>query len=149
LNERMIWAEFAAASPELAAAIRARLEAHPHHIIGTVRTDGSPRVSGTNVELTEDDPVDLRIGCMAHAVKAADLVRDPRYSLHSAPLDEQLDGGDAKIAGTVTVVGSPGPDDEHTFSLGIREASLVEVDGDRLRITSWTESAGTRVRMRA
>lgn len=145
----MTWSEFAAASPDLAAAIRARLEAHPHHVIATVRTDGSPRVSGTNVEFTEASPVDLRIGCMAHALKAVDLVRDPRYALHSAPIDEQLHGGDAKVAGTVSVVGSPGPDDEHTFSLGIREASLVEVDGDRLRITSWSETGGTQVRRRA
>jgi hypothetical protein len=145
----MTWDEFAAASPELAVAIRARLGAHAHHVIATVRADGSPRVSGTNVEFTEGSAVDLRIGCMAHALKAADLVRDPRYALHSAPIDEQLNGGDAKVTGTVTVVGAPGPDDEHTFSLGIREASLVEVDGDRLQITSWSERGGTQVRSRA
>ena len=38
----------------------------------TVRADGTPRVSGTNVEFNgEGAATELRIGCMAGAVKAA------------------------------------------------------------------------------
>jgi hypothetical protein len=140
------WSRFAAESPELAATVRARFEAHPHHVIATVRADGSPRASGTNVEFTGDG--ELRIGSMARAVKAEDLKRDPRYALHSATLDEQLDGGDAKVAGIARVVGTPAADEDTTFVLEIAEASLVEVDGDQLRITSWSPERGTRERKR-
>jgi pyridoxamine 5'-phosphate oxidase-like protein len=150
LNGAVSWSRLAAESPDLAAAIRARFEAHPHHVIATLRTDGSPRVSGTNVEFAAADRGDeLRIGCMAGAVKAQDLVRDPRYALHSAPLDEQLGGGDAKVSGVAEVVEVSSDDGSHTFRLAIEEASLVEVDGDRLRITSWSPATGTRVRTRA
>ena len=39
--------EFAAAAPELAAAVHERLDAHRHKTIATIRSDGSPRISGT------------------------------------------------------------------------------------------------------
>ena len=148
----MSWSRFAAESPELAAKVRARFEAHPHHVIATVRADGSPRASGTNVEFNEDgDEVEFRIGSMARAVKAEDLKRDPRYSLHSATLDEQLDGGDAKVAGVARVDGNPGADDDTTFVLEIAEASVVELapGGKELQITSWTPERGTNSLRRA
>jgi hypothetical protein len=150
LNTEMSWSQLAAESPDLAAKVRARFEAHPHHVIATLRANGSPRVSGTNVELTDESgAAELRIGSMAGAVKALDLVRDPHYALHSAPLDEQLDGGDAKVSGVATVIGSPNEDEDHTFVLEIHEASLVEVDGEQLVITSWSPSTGTRIRRRS
>jgi hypothetical protein len=148
----MSWSKFADESPELAAKVRDRFEAHPHHVIATLRTDGSPRASGTNVEFNEEgDEVELRICAMARAVKAQDLRRDGRYSLHSATLDEQLDGGDAKVAGVAHVVGEPGPDDDTTFVLEIAEASLVELapGGKELQITSWSPARGTDTLRRA
>jgi hypothetical protein len=146
----MSWSRFAAESPDLAAAVRKRLEVHPHHVIATIRVDGSPRISGTNVEFhDENGATELRIGSMAGAVKAADLIRDPRYALHSATLDEQLDGGDAKVSGVAAVVGDPSADEDHTFVLEIAEVSLVEVDGEQLDITSWSVKDGTRNRKRS
>jgi hypothetical protein len=142
----MSWSTFAAESPDLAAKVRARFEAHPHHVIATLRANGAPRASGTNVEFHEEaGAVQLRIGSMAHAVKAHDLRHDPRYSLHSATLDEQLGGGDAKVSGVAAIVGAPGPDDDTTFVLEITEASLVELapGGKQLLITSWTPARGT------
>jgi hypothetical protein len=47
------------------------------------------------------------------------------------------------------VVGHPGDDGSDTFALAIDEASLVEVDGEELVITSWSPRAGTRVRRRS
>ena len=41
------WSDFEAAAPELAARVRARLDAHTHKTLATVRRDGSPRISGT------------------------------------------------------------------------------------------------------
>ncbi len=145
----MSWSRFEAESPALAARVRARFDGHPHHVIATIRTDGSPRVSGTNVEFTtEDGVVQLRIGCMPGAVKAGDLLRNPHYALHSATLDEQLAGGDAKVSGVATLVGSPTESEAHTFVLEIDEASLVEVEGEELGITSWSVADGTRIRRR-
>ena len=42
---------------------------------------------------------ELWLAMMPDSRKAADLRRDPRFSLHSAPLDLELRDGDARIDG--------------------------------------------------
>jgi hypothetical protein len=37
------WKQFAAEAPDLAYAVRARFEAAKHHVLATLRADGSPR----------------------------------------------------------------------------------------------------------
>ncbi len=39
------WGEALAAVPELAAAVQARFESHPHHVIATLHADGRPCLS--------------------------------------------------------------------------------------------------------
>src|SRR5665648_1171937 len=43
------WRELATEAPELAGASRARFEATKHHVLATLRWDGSPRVRGTEI----------------------------------------------------------------------------------------------------
>src|SRR5215204_6233773 len=90
------WSTFEAEAPALAAATRARFTATKHHVLATLRADGSPRVSGTEVQFHGDDIV---AGSMAEAVKVRDLRRDGRFALHANPGDGSMEGGDAKIAG--------------------------------------------------
>ncbi|GGM79748.1 hypothetical protein GCM10012275_57960 [Longimycelium tulufanense] len=59
--------QFATEAPELAALVRARLEAARRHVLATVRKDGSPRVSGTEVDFYGPD---LVLGSMWLARKA-------------------------------------------------------------------------------
>ena len=95
------WEQFSSEAPDLAKAVRARFEATKHHVISTLRRDGSPRVSGTEVEFRGPE---LILGSMWQAVKARDLQRDGRFALHSNPGDGSLDGGDAKISGRAVEV---------------------------------------------
>jgi hypothetical protein len=95
------WAEFEAAAPELAGAVGDRFESHLHHVLGTLTADGSPRLSGTEARLHDGE---LWLGCMPASVKARDLKRDPRFSLHSAPVDVEMTDGDAKVSGRVVEV---------------------------------------------
>jgi len=90
------WQQFADAAPDLAAAVRARLTATKHHVLATLRKDGAPRVSGTEVDLTEDGH--LRLGSMSEALKGKDLRRDGRFALHANPGDGSMDDGDAKLS---------------------------------------------------
>ena len=65
----------------------------------TVRRDGSPRISGTEVVLDEGAPVRLHD---AGARRAADVQRDPRLALHSHSADPPPDDpagwpGEAKV----------------------------------------------------
>ena len=75
------YADFARQAPELAAAVRARFEAHLHHVMGTLRADGSPRLSGTEARFFEGE---LYLGSMPGARKAADLLRSVAHNLGRA-----------------------------------------------------------------
>ncbi|MCP5026397.1 MAG: pyridoxamine 5-phosphate oxidase [Actinomycetia bacterium] len=102
------WGEFADQEPELAALARWFLDANKHKILGTLRADGSPRLSGTETQFCLGA---LYLGTMAGAVRIHDLRRDPRCALHTSSADPGPDNagwdGDAKIAGRATEVTDP------------------------------------------
>jgi hypothetical protein len=142
------WSEFEAEAPELAARVRERFDAHGHKTLATLRRDGSPRISGTEVQFEDGE---LWIGSMPNALKARDLQRDPRFALHSASEDPDVWTGDAKVAGVAEEVDSPHGPGSHRFRLEITEASTVELDDERknLVITIWTPERGVRTMKRA
>jgi hypothetical protein len=140
------WQEFADEAPELAEAVRARFGAHVHHIIGTLRADGAPRLSGTEVEI---DGHHLRVGMMPDSHKLADVRHDPRVEIHSAPLEPDLKGGDAKVAGRLRSAGEPEGQPGAMFELDIERVSLVSVDGDELQFTTWRPGRGVKTIRRA
>lgn len=141
------WQDFEQQAPDLAPAVRARFEADKHHVLATLRRDGSPRVSGTEVAFLG---ADLTIGSMHGAMKALDLRRDPRFALHAHPTDERLTGGDSKLSGrAVELVDEdersayeadlpePPPGPYHAFRLELEQVVHTEVAGDHIVITSW------------
>jgi len=68
-------------APRLAMLAMASRNAARVALLGTLRRDGSPRISPIEPYLVEGQ---LLIGAMAWSQRAADLRRDPRYVLHSA-----------------------------------------------------------------
>ena len=142
------WGEFERAAPELAAAVRERFALRRHCTMATLRRDGSPRISGTEVELSDGE---LWTGSMPQALKALDLRRDPRVAIHSATVDPppgDASGwvGGAKAAGRAQEQ-SPGSD-AHRFRIGLVEVVLTQVDSDELVVTSWHPGRGVQVRRR-
>ncbi|NED99315.1 pyridoxamine 5'-phosphate oxidase family protein [Phytoactinopolyspora halotolerans] len=122
------WKQFSVEAPELAAAVRARLEFTKHHVLATLRRGGAPRVSGTEVDFHGDH---LTIGSMLNAMKAKDLQRDPRYALHSNPGDGSMEGGDARISGRAVEVPPERFDEylEHPVNApGAFHLFLMEID---------------------
>src|SRR5919107_690839 len=95
------WSAFDSAAPDLAARVRERLDAHVHKTLATVRGDGSPRISGTETQLSDGE---LWIGSMWNARKARDMQRDPRFALHSGSDDPTAWSGDAKLAGVAVEI---------------------------------------------
>jgi hypothetical protein len=141
------WSTFVAEAPDLAAAVDARFRATKHHVLATLRADGSPRVSGTEVDLWEGD---LVIGSMWQALKARDLLRDARFAVHANPGDGSMEGGDAKVSGVAEAIEDPAtlarftgdrhpPEPYHLFRLRLTDAVLTTLhpDGDRLVVTTW------------
>jgi hypothetical protein len=149
------WTEIAAEAPDLVRRVEQALDAHKHKVLATLRADGSPRVSGTELDRHEGD---LYLGSMPDARKARDLQRDPRFALHSAPLDDKLaDVPDVKLAGTVEEITGeafdayvsakhaqlpPGP--FHLFRLDVTEVALTRVEGDELVVESWHPGRGVQ-----
>ncbi len=158
-NEPTDWSTFESQQPTLAAAVLARFEWTKHHVLATLRSDGAPRVSGTEVPLVDGQ---LYLGSMPGALKARDLQRDGRFALHSNPGDGSMEGGDAKLSGIATeivdpdevgrvagLVGAP-PGPMHLFRLEFDLVALSEVDEARevMTITSWRPDRGLRVEER-
>lgn len=146
------WNDLAAAEPEFAARVRERFGVAKHCTMATLRRDGSPRISGTEVEFGADG---LYIGSMAGAVKALDLRRDPRVAVHSPTVDPTDDGtswvGEAKVAGTAHEVGDPHQADEaHRFRIELSEVVLTRLGepADHLVIESWHPKRGLERRTR-
>ncbi len=117
-----------------------------HLTMATLRRDGSPRISGTEVELVDGQ---LRLGSMPRAVKAMDLRRDPRIAIHGPTEDPPSSApaawkGEAKIAGTATEIESDDP--AHRFVIDIQEAVITHLNyaGDRLVVESWSPARGLR-----
>jgi hypothetical protein len=115
--------------------------------MATLRRDGSPRISGTEIDFADGQ---LRIGSMPGAVKALDLSRDPRVAIHG-PTNDPPEGnsaawkGEAKIAGTATEVESGSS--AHRFLIDIQEAVITRLNeaGNRLVVESWKPARGYRV----
>ena len=141
------WSDFESAQPEFASRVRALLASRKHLTMATLRRDGSPRISGTEIEFADGH---MRIGSMQGALKAVDLRRDPRLAIHGPTQDPPAGNaaawkGEAKIAGTATEVDSG--TSAHRFLIDIGEAVITRLNenGDRLVIESWNPVRGYHV----
>jgi hypothetical protein len=149
------WAHLSRDAPDFATAVRARFDAGTNKTIASLRKDGSPRISGT--ELTFSDG-QVSLGMMPRSMKLLDVRRDPRVAVHSPTLEPPPDdpsdwAGDAKLSGRL--VGTDPPANNPVagaafFVLDISEAVLTYVGrpADHLVIETWDEVHGFRRRTR-
>lgn len=140
------WGEFENEAPELAARARTYLEARTHLTIATLRRDGSPRISGTECEIVDGQ---LRFGAMWRSMKALDLLRDPRFALHSGSEDPPGWSGDAKVAGTVEAETVPSEEhggQYHRFTCELAEVVVITLNYSRTKlvIESWRPNQGVK-----
>lgn len=92
----MRWSGFAAGCPELAGIAREWIVDRHILLLGTLRADGSPRISAVECDLAGDD---LLVGMIWRSSKAVDLLRDPRMTVHSLPPGKDNPEGDLKLYG--------------------------------------------------
>ena len=140
------WAEFEKSAPEFAGRVRGLMSARKHLTMATLRRDGSPRISGTEVQFKKTG---LHIGSMPHAMKARDLQRDPRVAIHGPttdPPEKDPAGwvGEAKIAGIAKELKTRAA--SHTFRIDIEEAVITRLNeaGTHLLVESWNPKRGYR-----
>ncbi len=147
------WQDVEQAEPEFAQRVRALFEAHRHKTLATLRADGSPRISGIETAFENGE---LVFGSMPNARKAADLLRDPRFALHSSTVDpvegsEAAWPGEAKIAGRAVAAGpTAGSPDEgppgSRFHADITEVVHTHLNEQAtlLVVDWWTPTEGLR-----
>ena len=147
------WGDVVAADEELADRVRRCFAIRRHATLATLRRDGAPRISGTEV-IFDDDDDEIYLGMMPGSLKALDLRRDPRLAVH-CPTEDAPEAdptswlGDAKLAGLGVEVTDPAPaDGSHRFRVDVTEVVLTTVDGDHLVIRSWHPGRGVEMRER-
>ena len=157
------WNDFAAAEPELAATAEGILTSTTNCVLGTVRADGSPRLSGIDPFFLDGE---LHIGSMPNARKGRDLIRDPRLSLHAVPWESRRirDGAtdpgdaDAKLTGRAVQIphdeavrvmaayfaerGIDAPAEGDLFRIELDTVVTVSVADDQLVIDRWSAASG-------
>ena len=156
--------------PDLADRVRAILSSTTNAVLGTIRRDGSPRLSGADPYFHDGQ---LRIWSMPRARKGQDLRRDPRVAVHSIPWDSRQlrDGGpdvgaaDAKVSGTAVLAtdagdlnafrgwleserGSEPPEDWDLFTIDIDALAVISADGGQLVVDRWSAANGRRTTRR-
>ncbi|KUN84447.1 pyridoxamine 5'-phosphate oxidase family protein [Streptomyces griseoruber] len=149
------WATFTVAEPDLARTVEERFGAFTHHVLATLRKDGSPRTTGLEVRFLDGE---LWLGMMPGSVKALDLRRDPRFALQANPGEGTgMGGGDVRIAGRAVEVEDPAvkgayskevepPEPFHLFRTELTEVVRTCVEDETyLVVQVWQPGAGLRV----
>jgi len=152
------WEEFAAACPTIADLAEQRFRADQLVLVGSIKADGSPRISPNEVDFVDGR---LMLGMMWQSHKARDLLRDPRITLHSMPSDKDNLGGDVKIYGAAVdelgpevraafreaikarIDWAPQEPDFHLFSVDVRQAGFIRFGNEQVAL-AWDDRHGFR-----
>jgi hypothetical protein len=149
------WQDIEKDAPEFAERVRSRFAAGTNKTIATLRGDGSPRISGSELEIKDGE---VTLGMMDGSRKLDDVRRDPRIAIHSPTIEPPADPtewlGEAKLAGRLVETTPPEQDAQEGagyFRVDITEVALTHVGGnppDHLVIESWHAGTGYRRRTR-
>lgn len=155
----MEWESFAGACPEIARVAGERFKQDQLVMVGTLRKDGTPRISPCEVDFADRH---LFLGMMWRSPKALDLLRDPRLTLHSVTCNKEGTDGDVKLYGRALDVPDAGlqaaylaalkartewvPEEPnyHVFRMDITSAAYVIFGGEQEEVFAWEESSGLR-----
>jgi hypothetical protein len=143
------WADFEAAAPELAAIGRERIERHGFMLLGTVRRDGTARISAVGVKLVDDE---LTMSFIAGSTKERDVRRDSRVLLHSPMLHADDPNDEFKLRGRAVEIEDAGlrataalwdpPPELVAFSVDIESAAFLAWSNGKVTMTRWSTERG-------
>ena len=148
------WREIELGAPEIARLGIERLNATRLAMLGTIRRDGSPRISPIEPYIQSGG---LLVGAMTWSANAADLRRDPRYVLHSAVTSPDSGEGELKPRGGAVAADAAlraqaadawwaalPPDKAIVFALAIAQALFVSWDLERsvMTVHRWSAQDG-------
>ena len=147
----MRWEEFEAGAPDLAALARGELERHAMALVGTLRKDGSPRISCVLPYVLDGE---LYLGMMWRSRKAVDLQRDPRLVLHNPISTNRGDEFEVSLQGRAVEIQDPEVRgryvenlsewegrDFHLFSVDIESVGLIRYERGEQHVRVWPRGA--------
>jgi hypothetical protein len=103
-GDNMRWSEFENSQPRLAELGRGRLLARGVVLVGTIRRDGTPRISPVEPFVLDGE---LWLSMLLGSAKALDLRRDPRILVHSVITSRDGGEGEYKLRGHARVEDDP------------------------------------------
>jgi hypothetical protein len=137
------WSEIERDAAGFASRVRERFDAGTNKTIATLRADGSPRISATELLFADGE---VTLGMMPRSLKLADVTRDPRVAIHCPTLEPPEDmavwRGDAKLAG-ILIATAP-PDDTPVPGAGFFRVDITEAVLTTSPATAWCWSHGIR-----
>ena len=157
------WNEFAEAAPDLAAIGLERINRSEVVLIGSLRKDGSPRISPVESDIVDGE---FMAGMMWRSTKALDLLRDPRCLVHTTVLDRMDPMGEFKLRCRASDVQDPKKRDRygdviyaridwrpegqfHLFAFDIESAAHLYYRNERKHFAMWTPDGGLVSRVEA
>ncbi len=144
----MTWADLERGAPDLAALARDEFARSGMALVGTVRKDGSPRISNVEPVIADGE---LYLGMMWKSRKAVDLLRDPRLVLRNAVCTNRGDEVELIIRGRAAKLEDEasrktyrsasdaawGDRPFHLFSIAIESAALIRYGGGQQQVKVW------------
>jgi hypothetical protein len=151
----MNWDEFAEKAPEMVRQGEERFQKTGLALLGTVRRDGSARISPLEPLIAHGK---LYLGMMGQSKKALDLLRDPRCLVHSVVANKHGTDGEFKLRGTAVEIADPDererfcqaeyehtgwrPEEPyHVFALDIGSAVFVIFEDGEKQVQTWSAQA--------
>ena len=151
------WSAFRLQAPELAAHGEECFDRTGLCLLGTIRKNGWPRISPVEVLIGDGR---LYLGMMWRSVKALDLLRDTRCTVHSAVSDREGSEGEFKVYGRAAEVSDlgvrrryadalcdkigwrPEEPEYHLFSIDIESAAFAIIDEGQWVRRIWRADSG-------
>lgn len=140
------WADVQISAPDFADIVRSTFLIRKHATMATIQRDGTPRISGTEVNFGDDGEVYL--GMMAGAMRASDLRRDPRVAIH-CPTDDPPAGDASKWLGDGKITALAVEVEPHRFRLDIQRVVLTKIANAGLEISTWRPTGEITVTLRS
>ena len=145
-------------APQLAGFGEERIAATSLVLLGTIRSDGWPRISPCEAYFVDGE---LMLGMMWRSKKALDLLRDPRITVTTAQADRNAQFGDLKLYGMAVDIRDEArrkahadvqekainwrpTEPYHLFAVDILRAGFISFGADR-RLLRWSPESGVEV----
>jgi hypothetical protein len=150
------WADLEAAAPELARRGRELIERSRFLLVGTIRRDGTPRISAVEARIVEGQ---LAMAMIPGTLKVRDLLRDPRLTANAPVVHPGDPNAEFKLRGRAVSVADPSlrdaiatsiedtggwrpPRDWNFFVVDLDGAAFMGWRGGVMNMLRWTRQDG-------